>query len=446
MKRALALVTSAAIGLTLAAAQGTGPDASVERWTTRGYGYLLEREGDELRVFTHCALGDLPVGTARAEAPDSGSFFDPELGGVELRASATDGAVVVDWDLTSHPVALDPAASPPRLPTDSQRADALFNFDWFCALFSEHYAFFELRGVDWPQATARAREALGSAPDAATVFRSMGELIELLDDGHCSIEAPEDLWVSGRPDPDPDAEDRPSKFRRLVDRRYLKGEYVRACRGRLTAGWVEDEIGYLRLDGMWGGRRKLQRGLDRAFDELAGARALIVDVRFNGGGDDRYGFKLSRRLIEERVLAVTKAVRSDPRDPAQCVAAGEFHLAPSDRPGFRGPVALLVSRYTLSAAEVFGMSLLERKGGLTVIGEPSGGALSDVLETELPNGWLVGLSNEVYRTADGRCFEHIGLPVDVPCETVRTAHLEERVDPALEAAVGRFRRDEEGDR
>ncbi len=40
-----------------------------------------------------------------------------------------------------------------------------------------------------------------------------------------------------------------------------------------------------------------------------------------------------------------------------------------------------------------------------VIGMYTSGGLSDVLEKVLPNGWVIKLSNEIYYSHDGICFE-----------------------------------------
>jgi carboxyl-terminal processing protease len=50
------------------------------------------------------------------------------------------------------------------------------------------------------------------------------------------------------------------------------------------------------------------------------------------------------------------------------------------------------------------------------VGTPTRGALSDILEKRLPNGWLLGLSNEIYSDADGLVWEGIGIRPEMPLE------------------------------
>jgi C-terminal processing protease CtpA/Prc len=76
-------------------------------------------------------------------------------------------------------------------------------------------------------------------------------------------------------------------------------------------------------------------------------------------------------------------------------------------------VYLLTSSLTVSAGEVFALAM-SALPTVTVLGEPTQGILSDNLFHRLPSGWEVSLSNEVYETLDGRCFEGVGVPPASP--------------------------------
>jgi C-terminal processing protease CtpA/Prc len=68
------------------------------------------------------------------------------------------------------------------------------------------------------------------------------------------------------------------------------------------------------------------------------------------------------------------------------------------------------------------------------MGERTSGHFSDQLETRLPNGWLVNLSNERYRAADGNVYEVVGAPVDVEVALDPKA-LQDHRDTMLEQAL-----------
>ena len=71
---------------------------------------------------------------------------------------------------------------------------------------------------------------------------------------------------------------------------------------------------------------------------------------------------------------------------------------------------------------------------VTHIGEPTNGALSDVLEKELPNNWEFTLSNEVYRDANGQAFEAVGIPPTIAVPALSKAARDRNEDSALNAA------------
>lgn len=427
MRSLTLLFTFAAAGCAIDSAPSEG------RWLTRGYGSLLELEGHELRIHEIRRIGTLPITTAHRMAADPHRFLSTDYGIVTLENR--DGEFVLNADGLNHPIVLDATTARSKPLPESMHDDPQLNFEWFAATFREHYAFFERRGVDWERTVIEARARVSRDTSREDLLAIFGEMIEPLHDGHVWVDADHDSVESERPDPDEEASDRFGAFQRVALEYGEDANPVRACGGRLLAAKLDDGVGYLRLDGMHGDTDQLERGLDRAFDHLNGMRGLVIDVRFNGGGDDTYGFRLASRLTQEPFVAATKSVRCDPDDPQRLHHVGDFVVEPSTRPGFDGPVVLLVSRYTASAAEVFGMAMLARDPPAWVVGEQSESIFSDVFSSELPNGWTVALSNEVYRMADGRCFEAVGLPLDVELPTLRCGHIETREDPALESAM-----------
>lgn len=137
----------------------------------------------------------------------------------------------------------------------------------------------------------------------------------------------------------------------------------------------------------------------------------------------------------------TIATWPTPRSPATPYRAGGFTpgqrvtIQPAAGRRFTGPVAVLISRYSVSAAETFTQALINRTPAVVRVGEPTQGVFSDVLTRTLPNGWTFGLSNEIYLT-DGRHYDITGVPPTVPTGLVfNRANLRAARDPELEAAM-----------
>jgi carboxyl-terminal processing protease len=93
----------------------------------------------------------------------------------------------------------------------------------------------------------------------------------------------------------------------------------------------------------------------------------------------------------------------------------------------------------MSAAEGFTLTM-RAFPTVTHAGETTRGALSDLLERPLPNGWTLTLSNEVVLDADGESWERRGIPPDLPMDVFESGNLDGRVDAILALAAQLRRR------
>src|SRR5262249_41536045 len=90
---------------------------------------------------------------------------------------------------------------------------------------------------------------------------------------------------------------------------------------------------------------------------------------------------------------------------------------------------------TISAGETMTQALMGRTPHVLRIGENTQGVFSDVLVRKLPNGWMFGLPNEVFRTPEGTTFDGPGIPPDIDVPVFADADLAAGRDPALERAI-----------
>ena len=100
---------------------------------------------------------------------------------------------------------------------------------------------------------------------------------------------------------------------------------------------------------------------------------------------------------------------------------------------FTGPICLLTHGASYSAADAFAMVMTELPH-VTIIGEPTNGIFSNMLEKKLPNGWKYTLSFQVYYAADKKCYEGKGIPVDIEVLNKRE-DLEKGEDPLIMKSI-----------
>mgnify|MGYP000524817791 CR=1 FL=1 len=170
--------------------------------------------------------------------------------------------------------------------------------------------------------------------------------------------------------------------------------------------------------------------LDTIIADLADVQGLIIDVRNNLGGSDFISLALASRFTQnEQVHVYSKQVRLD----TARTELVDIFISPRGQQ-YLGSIALLTSNTTVSAGEVFTLAM-KQLPNVTIIGEPTQGALSDVMDFPLPNGFELGLSNEFYLSPTGEWFEHQGIPVDITIPFFTQQHRNLEIDGGIEAAI-----------
>jgi carboxyl-terminal processing protease len=176
---------------------------------------------------------------------------------------------------------------------------------------------------------------------------------------------------------------------------------------------------------------ELMRALRRG--ELRTARGLVLDLRDNGGGHAEtmtdiasaflpQGTNLGEFTDREGRIASTPQTRAAMLFAADAVAE------------FRGPIVVLTSTRTASAAEILAAALQESKRA-SVIGERTCGCVLAIRRRHtLPDGGLLDISEMDFRTARHTRLEGAGITPDEIIQPTRR-DLRDARDPALERAL-----------
>jgi len=441
-------------------------------WRSVGYNRILEIDSDGYTVYTatagHACLSE------RGTAAQFAQAFDRVAIDARNRLSLFHAHDLTRYDFERR-------GRPPsgfglyRTPCD----DPLINFRALCEAFAENYAFFDLRGVDWPAVCDAARMRLGAAPTLEMLLDTFEEMITPLADLHVYIASPARKIRSTQTARGPRQALRAafdlatpqlsarSSTERIAARmrQTLLKDFAGTLEGFSQAGnevvcWgtLCPGVGYLSLLRMFGfaatdaarcaddlphplfevgpfmaaDMSALGRIFDRALTDLSKHSVLIVDARLNGGGFDRAGMLLCERLIDKPRTVYRKKARQG----AGFTEPQSLTLTPSSGTRFLKPVLLLTSAFTVSAGEAFALAM-SALPTVTVLGEPTQGILSDNLFHRLPCGWEVSLSNELYESLDGRCFEAVGVPPAVELPTLGADDLLSDLAAGLAIAVRR---------
>jgi len=129
---------------------------------------------------------------------------------------------------------------------------------------------------------------------------------------------------------------------------------------------------------------------DSLLTSLSNKKALIIDIRTNGGGHG--GIELASRFVKEKTLTHYKAIRQKGSYENFTTLIPNY-IEPNKGVQFLKPVAILTNDKTASSAEDFTISLY-KQSNITTIGTNTSGMLSDMFGTDLSNKISFTLSNQ----------------------------------------------------
>jgi carboxyl-terminal processing protease len=325
--------------------------------------------------------------------------------------------------------------------SDIANEDVLYNFEVFAQTVKDHFAYFELNNIVWDSLYSTQKRKLHSNPTKTKLYQVLNETLILLNDNHGQVEADEDLYETRDPLSDENAKEYGDfEIAEIVTKSFLE-KNLTVNSDIIKWGRVNERIGYIQIKAMWlfadlklsdsliqkngwvpsyaSEMTRLNeakyidleiegvnRIMDRVMDDLAQYDCIIIDVRFNGGGQDGVSLEILKRFNDRRRrIATHKAKLGAGFTPMQPI-----YLESSDK-AYTKPIFILTSRQSASATDLFALATLEFSH-VKRIGSKTNGAISTALEKRLPNGWYFSISNEMFLDNNGLCYENIGVPVD----------------------------------
>ena len=215
------------------------------------------------------------------------------------------------------------------------------------------------------------------------------------------------------------------EFERDVLRASIK-TVVASCR------LLDGGIGYVKINNF---DARCFEETSACIDEVLaqGAKALVFDVRFNGGGYKDEMVKLLDKLLPEGIIFQSEDY------------AGKKETDTSDAACIELPMVVLVNRDSYSAAEFFAAALQEY-GWAKVVGEKTCGKGNFQTGFQLSDGSLLNISIGKYYTPQGRSLTDIGVAPDVELEYDEETYaklyygqLSDEEDTQLQEALGILR-------
>lgn len=178
--------------------------------------------------------------------------------------------------------------------------------------------------------------------------------------------------------------------------------------------------------------------LDRL--DLDRLRGMILDLRYNMGGDDRFAYPIVSRLVDHAVLGSTW--RTPEYHPAYAswgkaetpLQGDTVQIEPDQSTRYSGPLVILTGPNTMSTSEDF-IVPLDFSGRALLIGEPTAGTTGNPVNVLLPGGAVLRICSLWSTYPDGREFVGRGIEPDLvvrPTLAGLRADRDEVLEKALE--------------
>jgi tetratricopeptide (TPR) repeat protein len=301
------------------------------------------------------------------------------------------------------------------------------NFEYLWQTYDRNYALFGPKHIDWAALYKVYRPKVTARTTDPELFETLSSLLGNLNDNHIRLNSPDRSFQSGIL-----GEMKQESFSLdLVKDVFLKGRTKELMNGVFVYGWLTDSIGYFHFN-RFSQIEQSTAAIDEIMKEFKDAKSIIVDVRGNGGGDDRVGKLIADRFADQKRLYMKTQIRNGPAHD-DFTAPKYWYVEPDGPIQFTRPVILLTHRFSVSAAENFTLAM-RILPNVTVVGDATSGVFADVYGDQMPNGWRFSVPFKLFVDQDGFCWEGIGVPADIR-QTNTRKDLDDKRDKPLALAV-----------
>jgi carboxyl-terminal processing protease len=407
-------------------------------WRSIGYGKILKIESEKYSFYDITQNACLPVQQGNISTFGMGLTF-----GIDTLSILKGTGLYQYIRVKDIPELCNQSLS------EDKKKDPIYNFEVMAKTIEAHFAYFERNQINWDSLYNASKAKITSETTEPELYLVLEEIIDALRDNHGSIEPADDVYeqaeiLRSKPEENLSTKELPEygdfQIGQMVAESFLANDMT-SDTWLMHWGKMEHNIGYIQVKSMWlfadlnladsliekngfvdtyaeafskmnerdyieQEKRGISSIMERIMNDLKDTEYIILDVRFNGGGQDAVSMEILRRFNDHsRKVATKKATKEN-----AYTKEVPIFLEPAHMPYIK-PVYLLTSQQSASATDFMALASLELEK-FKRIGAHTNGALSDAMERRLPNGWYFSISNEVYTDLKGVCYESIGIPVD----------------------------------
>jgi carboxyl-terminal processing protease len=201
----------------------------------------------------------------------------------------------------------------------------------------------------------------------------------------------------------------------------------------ITAKMLEEQVAYIRLSRF---DADIARSFAQSWNQLhgEGATSLVIDLRFNPGGDYGQVVSIADMLLPEGLIVYTED------------RGGRREEERSDANFLDVPMVVLVNEYSASASEILAAALQDYDHAVVVGQKTFGKGLVQTIDTGFDNGAGFKYTISTYYSPGGRNIQGEGVTPDIEVvleealAATPLANIPEDQDNQLQTALAELRR------
>jgi len=199
--------------------------------------------------------------------------------------------------------------------------------------------------------------------------------------------------------------------------------------------WTTDGILITKIARLWGDAAEIRSGLEASLKLAKGAKALIIDLRGNGGGNDSLAYDYISKLVAKEIPLGQYSIRisaeaiakfggqdltPDPNRPGFSEWKKES-LSPQTKESFPGPIGVLIDGGCVSSCEGTTVAF-KFSGAATLYGSRTAGSSGNPVSVPLPvTKGSIMIPTWIHIMPDGNPVEDHGILPDVAVPTSQDA-------------------------
>ncbi len=287
----------------------------------------------------------------------------------------------------------------------------------------DHYSYYDLRVKDWEALEKKHHKKIVSSKNTRIWVKRVAKMLSDAKDVH--------LWLTYR-------DKTTNTFSRKITRNCefdgikatLPGLIKRnAC---VYTAQTDDDIAYIMITTLSRNRTEQLENVQNILKEYLGSKALILDLRPNGGGAEPLAMPIAATFVKGTKI-YAKHIMRNPDAKGGFTEPYERKITGKPRSKrFRGPVAVLSGPGIMSSCEAF-LLMMKQGEDVAVIGAPSYGSSGNPHPHKLANGVEVFIPSWKAMRPDGTCFEGEGIAPDIEVKAEPSEF--KKGDPVIERAL-----------